>query len=60
MMARLATGAMPAWTIAATLAGLPLHLGMILRRKRGLAWLGTALLTRVRLSRRRASAAGLE
>ena len=45
MMARLATDAMPAWTIASTLAGMPLHLGLLLRRKRGLAWLGTALLT---------------
>ena len=45
MMARLATDVMPTWTIASTLAGMPLHLGMLLRRKRGLAWLGTALLT---------------
>lgn len=44
MMARLATDAMPVWTIAATLAGLPLHLGLVLRRRRGLEWLGTALL----------------
>lgn len=45
MMARLATNAMPAWTIASTLAGLPLHLGMTLRGKRGLSWLGTGILT---------------
>ena len=44
MMARLATGAMPTWTIAATLAGLPLHLGFAVRGRRGLAWLGDGLL----------------
>ena len=44
MMARLATGVMLAWTITATLAGLPLHLGLSLQKKRGLAWLGTAIL----------------
>ena len=44
MMARLATGAMPAWTIAATLAGLPLHLGLIWRGRRGLEWLGSGVL----------------
>ena len=44
MMARLATGAMPTWTIAATLAGLPLHLGLTLRRRSGLEWLGNFIL----------------
>ncbi len=44
MMARLATGAMPTWTIAATLAGLPLYLGFAVRGRKGLAWLGDGLL----------------
>ena len=44
MMARLATGAMPTWTIAATLAGMPLHLGLMLRRRPGLEWLGSFVL----------------
>lgn len=44
MMARLATEVMPVWTIAATLSGMPLHLGLILRQRRGLVWLGTAIL----------------
>jgi len=43
MIARLATGAMPAWTVASTLAGLPLQLGLGLRR-RGRDGLGNALL----------------
>lgn len=43
MIARLATGAMPSWTVASTLAGLPLQLGLGLRR-RGLDGLGNALL----------------
>ena len=44
MMARLATGAMPTWTIAATLAGLPLHLALTLRHRPRLEWLGNFLL----------------
>jgi len=44
MMARLATGVMPSWTIAATLAGLPLHLGLTWRNRRGLEWLGSGVL----------------
>ena len=44
MMARLATGAIPAWTVGTTLAGLPLHLGQTLRGRKGLAWLGDGLL----------------
>ncbi len=44
MMARLATGVMPTWTIGATLAGLPLHLGLTLRRRPGMEWLGTFFL----------------
>ena len=44
MMARLATGTVPTWTIAATLAGLPLHLGFAVRGRKGLAWLGDGLL----------------
>ena len=44
MMARLATGVMPTWTIASTLAGLPLHLGFAVRGCKGLAWLGDGLL----------------
>lgn len=46
MMARLATGAMPGWTAAATLAGVPLNLGLGWQRQsHSLARLGTALLT---------------
>ena len=45
MIARLATGAMPAWTITATLAGLPLHLGLLCCRRRGWEWLGAILLS---------------
>lgn len=45
MIARLATGAMPAWTITTTLAGLPLHLGLLCRRRPGLEWLGVVLLS---------------
>jgi heat shock protein HtpX len=44
MMARLATEVMPVWTITATLAGMPLHLGLRLQQRRGLAWLGAAIL----------------
>lgn len=44
MMARLATGAMPAWTIAATLAGVPVSVGLSWLRRPGLAPLGKALL----------------
>ena len=44
MMARLATNTMPTWTIASTLAGMPLHLGLILRRRPGLEWLGNFFL----------------
>jgi len=44
MIARLATGKMPLWTTAATLAGLPLHLGLVWRRRRGLEWAGSAVL----------------
>lgn len=43
MMARLATGAMPGWTVTATLAGLPLYLGARLQRQPALAWLGAGL-----------------
>ncbi|MGI4791378.1 MAG: M48 family metalloprotease [Janthinobacterium lividum] len=45
MMARLATGTMPHWTVAATLAGVPLQAGLSLQRREGLSWLGTAILT---------------
>ena len=45
MMARLATGAMSHWTTAATLAGVPVQAGLTLQRRRGLEWLGTAILT---------------
>ncbi len=45
MIARLATGVMPAWTITATLAGLPLHLGLLCCRRRGWEWLGAGLLS---------------
>ena len=45
MMARLATGAMPRWTTAATLAGVPVQAGLTLQRRRGLEWLGAALLS---------------
>lgn len=44
MIARLATGAMPAWTVTVTLAGLPLHFGLLCCRRRGLEWLGAGLL----------------
>ena len=44
MVARLATGAMPTWTVASTLAGLPLEIGLGLRR-RGLEGPGNAVLT---------------
>ena len=43
MIARLATGAMPAWTVTSTLAGLPLQLGLGLQR-RGVERVGNALL----------------
>ncbi len=43
MVARLATGAMPGWTVTSTLAGLPLQMGLGLRR-RGSAGPGNALL----------------
>ena len=43
MVARLATGVMPSWTVTSTLAGLPLELCLGLRR-RGLAGVGNALL----------------
>ena len=43
MVARLATGAMPAWTVTSTLAGLPLQMGLALRRLR-LEGLGNMLL----------------
>ena len=45
MMARLATGAMPSWTVAATLAGAPLSAALDCQRRAGLEWLGTVLLT---------------
>jgi heat shock protein HtpX len=45
MMARLATGEMPRWTAAATLAGVPLSVGQSWQRRRGMAWLGNAILT---------------
>lgn len=44
MVARLATGAMPGWTVAATLAGLPLHWGLGWSRGPKTAWLGSAVL----------------
>lgn len=43
MVARLATGAMSSWTVTSTLAGLPLQIGLGLRR-RGQEGLGNALL----------------
>ncbi len=45
MMARLATGAMPDWTIAATLAGAPVSVGLSWLKRPGFAPLGKALLT---------------
>lgn len=45
MTARLATGAMPAWTLAATLAGVPVSVGLSWMRRPGFAPLGKALLT---------------
>jgi len=42
MIARLATGVMPTWTVTSTLAGLPLQMGLGLRR-RGQEGLGGAL-----------------
>lgn len=42
MIARLATGVMPSWTVTSTLAGLPLQLGLGLRR-RGLEGVGNFL-----------------
>lgn len=45
MVARLATGAMPAWTVTATIVGLPLHLGLLCCRRRGWEWLGAVLLS---------------
>lgn len=45
MMARLATGAMPAWTLAATLAGAPVSVGLSWMQRPGFAPLGKALLT---------------
>jgi heat shock protein HtpX len=44
MMARFATGSMSRWTVAATLAGVPVQVGLSLQRRRGLGWLGTAIL----------------
>ena len=45
MMARLATGAMPAWTTAATLAGVPVSVGLSWMERPGFAPLGKAFLT---------------
>lgn len=45
MMARLATGRVPGWTFAATLAGVPVQVGLTLQRRSGLGWLGLALLS---------------
>ncbi len=45
MMARLSTGAMPGWTFAATLAGVPVQAGFALQRRPGLSWLGLAILS---------------
>jgi heat shock protein HtpX len=45
MMARLATGAMPAWTTAATLAGVPVSVGQSWLRRPGFALPGKLLLT---------------
>ena len=45
MIARLATGDMAAWTVTATLAGLPLHLGLSCCRRAGLEWLGATVLS---------------
>lgn len=45
MMARLATGAMPAWTAAATLTGVPISAGLSWQRRPGTAALGKALLS---------------
>lgn len=45
MMARLATGAMPGWTFAAALAGVPVQAGLTLQRRSGLGWLGLAILS---------------
>ena len=45
MMARLATEAMPAWTAAATLAGVPISAGLHWQRRSGMGWLGIAALS---------------
>lgn len=44
LMARLATGLMPGWTVTATLAGMPLYLGTRLQERPLTAWLGKAIL----------------
>lgn len=45
LTARLATGAMPGWTVTATLAGMPLYLGKRLKEKPATAWLGRGIQT---------------
>ena len=45
MIARIATGEMGAWTITATLAGLPLHLGLSCFRRPGFEGLGAVFLS---------------
>ncbi len=45
MMARLATGAIPNWTTAATLAGVPVSAGLSWQQRPGLAALGNLLLS---------------
>lgn len=45
MIARIATGEMGTWTVTATLAGLPLHLGLSCFRRPGLGGLGGAFLS---------------
>ena len=45
MVARIATGDMAGWTVTATLAGLPLHLGLSCYRRSGFEWLGAIVLS---------------
>ncbi len=45
MIARLDTGAMPGWTFGATLAGVPMQVGLAIQGRSGLSWLGTAILS---------------
>lgn len=44
LVARLATGLMPGWTVTATLAGMPLYLGTRLQERPLTTWLGKGIL----------------